>query len=339
MSNIQNSNLNSNSNLNHNLQLNLRPRNSLVESNPIAKWTQDVFMKEMDKFAYLRQNIIFVVMFFYLGNNLNMYLHLFIAITIYMLVLRFIRWWVKRWLLFFFEFCYFGIVTLIVYLLFFPSNQELWITVFSYSSGNMAIATIILSNSAQFGSTDHISSVWLHITPIITCWCIRWREMIYSVEMLKYLKYDLVESNKVLEKEKLWFYFFVFPILFWCCWCVYYVTVFYGCFYANVERHPNCIADFKKFIGKAKILFKDNYNGIKWKYLMFHFINFVIGIPFAILCYYNFYFHLVFIIVLMFCVFYNAGLQQSKFVGKKVNKINNEDEVINNLAKNEEIKE
>ena len=316
-----------------------KKKNSLIESNPLAKWTQEVFMKEMDKFAYLRQNLIFALVFFFLGNNLNIYLYLFIGITIYMIVLRFIRWWVKTWLLYLFEFCYYGIASLIIYIWFFPNSQELFISTFSYSSGNMAIAAIIFSNSAQFGSTDHISSVWLHLTPIITCWCVRWREKIYSAEVLKFLKFDFVPSHNILPTDKIPLYFFGYPLAFWGCWCIYYVLFFYIMCNSFAHKYENGITDFKGLMKKLSFIFRENYNGIKWKYLLMHFILFLVGIPFAILCYYSFLFHLIFILIVMCYVFYNAGVQQAKFVSKKVKDKAQEEEGNSNLPKNEEIKE
>lgn len=298
---------------------NLAKRNSLIENNRIAEWANDVLIVEMDKFVFVRTMVIFLSCFFFLGNSLNIYLYLFIGITAWMLVLRLIRWWVKRWLLYLWEFCYFGIVGFIIYLLFFPTSKEFYITTFVYSSGNMALAAIIFNNAAQFTSTDHISSAWLHGAPFITSYAIRWMHIIYSDVSITRLDFKLLSQKDMeITNDQIPMLFIVYPLAFWAIWLVYYLFFFYLCCHSQIESNKaSGLEDFKKF-KHLKPIFGSLESGTRWKYLLMHFVMYAIGIPLAILSYKYFIAHTIYIVIVLLYLFYNAGKQQDSFINKKV---------------------
>jgi len=125
----------------------------------------------------------------------------------------------------------------------------------------MAMAIVMFGNQANFGSTDHISSAWLHSTPILTVWAIRWKEIIYSEEVLNTLHFNLLTAKDMLltsmdERVQL---LLITPLLFWCAWVVYYVIVFYiGCnSLINDERYQSGLDDFKGMAKKSAAVFGD----------------------------------------------------------------------------------
>jgi len=158
--------------------LRIKKQKHLIESNKVAKWTHDVLMKDMDKFASARSTIVFTVMAYFLGHNIDNFLWFFIIFTVYVLILRVVRWWIIGWLFYLFEFCYFGLIGSVVYVFFCPNNKEFWCCIYAISTGVMSISIILFSNQAAFNSTDHISSIWLHAMPLISSWAIRWRHYI-----------------------------------------------------------------------------------------------------------------------------------------------------------------
>lgn len=300
----------------------LRKRNSLVENNMAAAWVEDVLVKQMDKMAFARSMMLFSLVAFFLGNDLNLYLWAFIVITIYMIVLRLVRWWVKRWLLYLFEFCYFGIAGLLLYLIFYQHNKLLFCTAYVYSTGTMAIAIVVFSNQATFTSTDHISSAWLHSMPVVTAWAIRWKNLIYTEPVLKAVTFDLLTTNEfeiatLRDKIQL---LCLNPLMYWCAWAVYYVIVFYWLFdgYIQDPRYSSGLDDFQQMSKGLAFIYGDTSKGTKWKYLSLHLVFFLIGIPISWLSYHNYYFNTVYIILLMFYLFHNSGKQQAKFIDKKV---------------------
>ena len=290
--------------------------NSLVHRYII--WSENVLMKQMDKFAYLRTIVIFTLVSFFIGENLNVYLYLFIGITIYMLILRFIRWTVKKWLLYMLEFCYFGITFFTYFLLFEPNNKSYWFINFTFSCGNMAIAAFVFNNSAQFSSTDHISSAWLHFAPMMTSWAIRWRHIIYKNP--NEITFNIIsEEDMSLHNEEIVKYFFFYPSILWFIWMIMYVLILYILLEPLISKYDTGLTCFLGLMKKFKFLFRDNFSGIKWKYLVLHFLLFVVGLPFAFLCYNYFYFHCFYILFMITILFHNASVQQSNYV-EKLNK-------------------
>jgi len=294
------------------------------DSTTIEQWTSSV-INEMDRFAMTRSMFIFAIVTFFLGNNLNLYLYFFMFCTIYMLILRFVRWWGKKWLLYMFEFCYFGITFLIVYLIFFPNEKVLWCMTYVYSTGHMAIAIILFNNQARFSSTDHISSAWLHSTPIVTVWAIRWREQLYVDAVLKKLTFDFVPESAMAitsneERIKL---LLITPTIFWVGWAAFYVLVFYiGCnSYIQDDNYKSGLDDFiamAKTSSCIKCLVGDPTSNTKIKYLFQHFITNLISMPLSWLSYHYFAFNTVYILVLMIFLMWNASSQQNKMIEKKV---------------------
>jgi len=304
----------------------LNRRNSLLEKNKAAQWTNDVLIKEMDKFAFARSMFLFALMAFFLGNNLNVYLWSFIIITFYMLILRCVRWWTKRWLMYMFEFCYFGITCIIVYLIFYQHEKAFWCTTYVYSTGHMAVAIILFNNQARFSSTDHISSAWLHSMPILTVWAIRWKEVIYSKSLLlKGLHFNLLNADEMLlssneERVRL---LLLYPLFFWVAWVVLYVIFFYFACNSLIQddRYKSGLDDFKAMAEKnscIKCLVGDANENTKIKYLFQHLVTNIVSMPLAWFSYHNFYFNTAYILVLMIFLMWNAGKAQAAILEKHV---------------------
>ena len=280
------------------------------------RWVDKVLMKQMDKFAYLRAITLCTLVAFFIGENLNVYIYLFIGITYYMLFLRVFRWIVKRWLLYMLEFCYFGLTFYTLFLLFAPENKTYWLLTFTYSCGNMALAIYVFNGSAQFSSTDHISSAWLHFAPMMTSWAIRWKHIIYKNP--GDINFIISDENMSIQTNEIIQYFIYYPVIFWCAWMLYYSVVLYYMLDHLIDKYDTGLTCFLSIMKGLKFIFKDNFSGIKWKYLLMHFVLFAIGIPISIICYFSFYFHCFYIILIIVILFYNAGVQQAILV-KKLN--------------------
>ena len=312
-------------------------RNTLIETNKLAGWTNDVLMKEMDKFAYARSMFLFSIVTFFLGNNLNMFLWFFIVITIYILILRIIRFWVKRWLLYLFEFCYFGLTWVVLYLVFYQHNKMVWTTMYVYSTGTMSVAIFLFNNQAHFDSTDHISSVWMHSMPLITCWAIRWKEIIYPEAVLKLLTFNLLSEKEMLittneERIRL---LLVQPILFWLSWCAYYVIIFYIGFSSCIDN-PSYFSGLTDFVGmgkKTEKLFGNPKEYTKIKYLLQHLLIFVLSMPLSWLSYHSFYFNTGYVITVILYLIRNAETQHNRILENKITARFMEEERLQNQKK------
>ena len=195
----------------------LRKRNTLVESNSVAKWVNDILVKKMDEYAYVRSMMALVILAYFLGSNLGIYISLFCFFTIYLFALRIIRGWVKRWLLYFLEFCYYGCFSVVIYSLLFPQNQIIWSICYICSTGVLTWAAFLFSNQARMDSTDHLISSYIHSFPLITVWAIRWRsELFDNAGVEDFHQYNFIDLSKVTYANDEYFsYLIIFPFTFW----------------------------------------------------------------------------------------------------------------------------
>lgn len=300
--------------------------NTLIDRNDTAKWINDTLMKKMDKYAYFRSLLLLCFFGFFLGNNLGIFLWLYIIVTIYLIIYRIARFWVKRRLMYLIEFCYFGNTLLICYILFFGNSQEAFYTVFYASTGVMALAVIIFNNQAHFNSTDHLTSSYVHTFPILTVWAIRWRHKLYAVDTsIKY--FSLLQFNESgvisgsVNSEPINIYILhIYPLLFWLIWAtIYFIlnsTVF--SYYMVNPKYGTGVQDFLEFSSKLKFIFGDLKKNTLIKYLLQHFSLFVITLPICWLCYNYYIINSIYVVLIMIYLSWNSGRNNMRNLEKKL---------------------
>lgn len=298
-----------------------RRKNSLLDRSKTANWFYNVFMKKMDKYAYARAITLFCLCGFFLGNNLHVFLWIFIASTIYLLIYRLLRFWTKRYLLYMMEFCYYGNMLLLAFLLFYNKSEEIFTIAFICNTGIMTSAVVVFNNTTQFNSTDHLTSSWVHTLPLIVNWAIRWRHFIYTSDMLRKLNFNFMDFTKIeFNFDQLFWKLVYYPVLFWLLWALYYF-IFMGFVLKRFTRNPKYFSglnDFKEYMkGRNK-----NYNvnesffATLIKYLLQHFSFLVIMFPVSLLCFYSFYFNTVYIIFIMIYLGWNTSRNNFKYMNK-----------------------
>lgn len=299
----------------------LQKRNSLMERNRAVKMTYEKLILKMDKFVYLRSFITFALLSYFLGNNIDIYLNMFLVITIYVIVLRMIRFWVKRYLMYLFEFCYWGNLLLCANIYYYDSNIDVFNTAFMFACGVMTLSAIIFWNRANFGSTDHLSSSWIHFFPMLTCWAIRWRNKIYFPQVLEHSKFNFpnFDDNLVFRFDFSLVKMIVLPLIFWAIWAVYYYIFFYTLCdsYIKNPKYKHGLQDAQDLWKMTGIVKAPNEN-VLVKYLLQHLGMFFLGLPFSFLCYYSFSFHTTFLIIVMTFLVWNASEKKVKSLEKKI---------------------
>lgn len=281
----------------------------------------------MDQYAFARAITIFCFLAFFLGNNLQIFLWLFISLTFYLLAYRFIRFWTKRYLLYMMEFCYFGNAALLAFLLKYTQSQVVFAITFICNTGIMTIAVIVFNNQTQFNSTDHLTSSWIHTLPLITNWAIRWRHLIYSEDVLKKLSFEFNDFTKIkfifdLEDE-VFSGLLKYPVIFWACWAVTYLVIM-GVFFRQFNRNPKyCsgLTDFKDFTKNTKI-FGDTNKFTIFKYLFQHFCFLIVMFPLSIWCFYDFYVNTIYIIFIILFLGWNTARNNIRYMNKQKAKSN-----------------
>ena len=92
---------------------------------------------------------------------------------------RLVYYWFKRWHYFMLDFCYFCNAALLLYLWVWPNSKILFTVVFSLVNGPIAFAVIAFSNALVFHSVDKITSLFIHMTPVLVTHSVRF----YSEEI------------------------------------------------------------------------------------------------------------------------------------------------------------
>jgi hypothetical protein len=309
--------------------LGLSRRNSLLENNALAKWVNDILMKKMDEYAYVRSMMALIIITYFLGNNLGIYISLYIFFTCYLFALRIIRAWVKRWLLYLIEFCYYGCFSVVIYVAVFPQSRIVWSTVYICSTGVLTWAAYIFANQARMDSSDHLISSFIHSFPMITVWAIRWKSILYNSSFAPKDKfqYNLLDfSDLTFENDEHFYYLFTFPFIFWGIWAVYYYfsTNHLWSVYIKNPKYCSGLGDFKSSTLKTlPKLYGDHDYKLTEKYLFTHFTLFSLATPVAILCYYNFYFNTFFLISTLVFLSWNAGRASKRSMERLLKKIDN----------------
>ena len=305
----------------------IKKKNSLLENNQMAKWINNVLMNKMDKFAFARSLVLFSTQAFFLGNNHGIYLWLHIIITIYLLIYRMIRFWVKRWLMYITEFCYFGNILLLSFLLFLGQNEKVFKTVYVANSGVMAIAVILFNNQAHFSSTDHLTSSFIHTIPLITCWTIRWGDKIYFKDNIDSYRFNILKFDEIkFEFNNSLYELIYLPMIFWSAWAVFYLILTTTILnkYTVDQKYGSGVGDFVHSSPKIiQYVFGDMSRYSCLKYILQHLFFFVVCIPLAIISYYNYIFNCVYIGFIILFLGWNTGRNNLKDIERKLKQNNN----------------
>mmetsp|Transcript_19835 Transcript_19835/g.50711 ORF Transcript_19835/g.50711 Transcript_19835/m.50711 type:complete len:347 (-) Transcript_19835:291-1331(-) len=88
-----------------------------------------------------------------------------------------IRFWMYRrvkWHYFMLDFCYFANLALLLFLWVFPSEPRLFLMVFADANGPLAWAIPAWRNALVFHDLDKMTSLYIHIFPMIVTYILRW---------------------------------------------------------------------------------------------------------------------------------------------------------------------
>ena len=107
--------------------------------------------------------------------------------TVFYCVTRFVRFRARKWELYLLDWCYvvtyitnfcailaflrvtFGITTVLVHY-----NAEFIYAGFAMACGPLAWSVFVFRNSVVFHDVDHATSVFIHLSPFVLVWCLRW---------------------------------------------------------------------------------------------------------------------------------------------------------------------
>ena len=271
-----------------------------------------------DSFTNARTTLFFVIIFYFMGKGLNIFVFTILCIYAYLLTFRLIRFWVKNSLMYMLDFVYFGNLSLIIFLIFFKDNLNAFLAIFSISTGVIGLTNIAHKNKIELGNSEFLMNTFLDCIPTLATSAIRWKHLIYNLPFDNFISLGYVPFKNDIILWKI----ILIPFALWLIWALTYLilngNIFRGFAYSHLFEssiftfyHSN---SFNKVLGDHK-----KYTIIK--YLFLQFVLLLISIPIVINCFYNPYFNLFYLFVMNLILGINTALAKREQLRQMVTKM------------------
>jgi hypothetical protein len=271
-----------------------------------------------DSFTNARTTIFFVIVFYFLGKGLNIFVLTILCIYAYLLTFRLIRFWVKNSLMYMLDFVYFGNLSLIIFLIFFKNNENAFLAIFSISTGVIGLTNISHKNKIELGDSDFLMNTFLDCIPTLATSAIRWKHLIYYIPFDNFISLGHIPFKNDIILWKI----ILIPIALWFIWALIYLIlngkILRGFAYSHLfessiftfyhsDSFPKILGDHKKFT----IV----------KYLFLQFVLLLVSIPIVINCFYNPYFNLFYLFIMNLILGINTAMAKKEQLRQMVTKI------------------
>lgn len=144
----------------------------------------------MDKIFFIIGVLLVITTAFMLGRYPNSHYYNFHVYTVISLVvIRLFNYRIKKWHYYLFDFCYFANTLIIYFLLVDPKNDLLFRVFFVYANGPFGLAIPAFKNSMIFHKLDNLTSIAIHLIPLLTSWNLRWTTLAYESNLKEYERY------------------------------------------------------------------------------------------------------------------------------------------------------
>ena len=271
-----------------------------------------------DSFTNARTTLFFVIIFYFLGKGLNILVFTLLCAYAYLLTFRLIRFWVKNSLMYMLDFVYFGNLSLIIFLLFFKTNENAFLAIFSISTGVIGLTNIAHKNKIELGNSEFLMNTFLDCIPALATSAIRWKHLIYYVPFDNFISLGNIRFKNDLMLWKI----ILIPFGLWLIWAFIYLIlngkILRGFAYSHLFEssiftfyHSN---SFQRILGDHK-----KYTIIK--YLFLQFILLLVSIPIVINCFYNPYFNIFYLFVMNLILGINTAFAKKEQLRQMVTKI------------------
>ena len=271
-----------------------------------------------DSFTNARTTIFFVIVFYFLGKGLNIFVLTILCIYAYLLTFRLIRFWVKNSLMYMLDFVYFGNLSLIIFLIFFKNNENAFLAIFSISTGVIGLTNISHKNKIELGDSDFLMNTFLDCIPTLATSAIRWKHLIYYIPFDNFISLGHIPFKNDIILWKI----ILIPVALWFIWALIYLIlngkILRGFAYSHLfessiftfyhsDSFPKILGDHKKFT----II----------KYLFLQFVLLLVSIPIVINCFYNPYFNLFYLFIMNLILGINTAMAKKEQLRQMVTKI------------------
>jgi hypothetical protein len=129
----------------------------------------------IDKISFIFGVLLLIATTFLLGRHPHTYYYFHhIVVVIFLVVIRLFHYKKMRWHYYLFDFCYFANALIIYYLAFDPKNEILFKICFVFANGPFGLAIAAFRNSMIFHKLDNLTSIAIHLIPLVTLYNIKW---------------------------------------------------------------------------------------------------------------------------------------------------------------------
>ena len=299
---------------------------SKSETNLNRFWKQKEIIKAnlkkligvLDSFTNARTTLFFVIIFYVLGKGLNIFVFTILLIYGYLLTFRLIRFWVKNCLMFMLDFVYFGNLLLIIFLIFFKDNENLFLAIFSISTGVIGLTNISHKNKIELSDSEFLMNTFLDCIPTLAASAIRWKHLIYFIPFNNFINLGYVPFKNDIILWKI----ILIPFGLWLIWALIYLIlngkILRGFAYSHL--YESSIFTFYHSDSFPKIL-GDHKKYTIIKYLFLQFVLLLISIPIVVNCFYNPYFNLLYVFITNLILGINTATSKNEQLRQIVTKI------------------
>ncbi|KAL2553813.1 hypothetical protein Fot_07432 [Forsythia ovata] len=158
------------------------------------------------------------------------------------------------------DFCYYANTIFLITLLFYPTNEKLFMVCFSFAEGPLSWALIVWRCSLVFNSMDKIVSVFIHLLPGLVFFTIRWWDPVYFEAMHPEGTARRASWPHVENKSYLWTWLFFVPLFAYTVWQVLYFLIVNVLRQQRLLRDPEVMTSYRELSKKAQ-----KANNVWWR--------------------------------------------------------------------------
>lgn len=197
------------------------------------------FWRLADKVGFVMGTLIIISFSFMIGRfPHDLFYHYYVALTLLMLAIRYAHYYSLHWHYYISDFCYFANALVIVLLTVSPKSSWLIKMCFLFSEGAIAVSIKIFRNSLVFHKIDTLTSLFIHLFPMLMMYHIRWFTIPAQIDLpLEEQKFTL------LIEEDSWFSYLIsmvfIPMVFYGIWSVNYSILNFKIAKERIKRKGN----------------------------------------------------------------------------------------------------
>jgi hypothetical protein len=133
------------------------------------------FWRLADKIGFVFGTLVIIAFNYMIGKYPHdLFYPFYVSLTIGMLIVRYAHYYSLGWHYYISDFCYFANVLIVILITFAPKNDRLIKICFLFSEGAIAVSIKVFRNSLVFHKIDTLTSLFIHLFPMIVMYHIRW---------------------------------------------------------------------------------------------------------------------------------------------------------------------